>query len=109
MRDNKKLDNIRDERVHKKTLPYSVTECSTKPDIKQWYADREGRSIKYRVEARERTIAAWTQVSANVDALNNGTFRRQTYDERNAIYTSKPSIFTRIYNYLFNFFVTINF
>lgn len=108
----KRLDTTRDERVYKKVLPYSVTECN-KGGAAAYNALVEKASISKRIATRQRTIDAWTQVQANRQEARIKHLRAEkeaaTLAYQNAIYTSKPSIFTRIYNYLFNFFVTINF
>ncbi len=107
----KRLDTARDERVYKKVLPYTVTD-SNKGGAKAYNDLIEEASVAKRIATRQRAIEAWTTVQANREEPRY----QQIKDQKEAYLLAreearrvKPSIFTRVYNSILNFFLNINY
>ena len=107
----KSLDTAKDERVYKKIVPYTITD-STKGGAARYNALVEEASVSKRIATRQRTIEAWTTVQANREEARYQQIKaeKEAYlAARIAAVKVKPSIFTRIYNSILNFFLNINY
>ena len=110
------MSRVGDYQQQKKLLPYSIKNIDHTNEIKAWYAAREEGSKIRAAARREAAInmlmtdveiplshtglesAATTEYRTHQRQVQAKTIWRAAY-EKNSVYTAKPSILSRIYNW----------